>query len=105
MRYSGPFEDFRGVMRQIETVQGVAAATPFIYSQVMLRTASATTGAVLRGIDPETVGRVMKTLESVKVPEAGPAGGPEGAGAGCRASSSAGNWPRIWAWSRATWST
>jgi lipoprotein-releasing system permease protein len=78
MRYSGPLEDYRGVMRQIETVDGVAAATPFIYSQVMLRTASATTGAVLRGIDPETVGRVMKTLESVKVPEAGS----EGAGGG-----------------------
>jgi lipoprotein-releasing system permease protein len=78
MRYSGPLEDYRGVLRQIETVEGVAAATPFIYSQVMLRTASATTGAVLRGIDPETVGRVMKTLESVKVPEAGS----EGAGGG-----------------------
>ena len=80
MRYSGPFEDYRGVMRQIETVEGVAAATPFIYSQVMLRTASATTGAVLRGIDPETVGHVMKTLENVKLPEAGTGGGPEGAG-------------------------
>jgi lipoprotein-releasing system permease protein len=69
MRYGGPIEDYRGVMQRAEAEQGIAGATPFIYSQVMLRTASATTGAVLRGIDPETVGRVMKTLESVKVPE------------------------------------
>jgi lipoprotein-releasing system permease protein len=79
MRYSGPLEDYREVTRRVEAVEGIAAATPFIYSQVMLRTASATTGAVLRGIDPETVGRVMKTLESVKVPETGPAGGGEDA--------------------------
>jgi lipoprotein-releasing system permease protein len=47
MRYSGPFEEYRDVIR-IEPVRGVVASTPFIYSQVMLRTASATTGAVLR---------------------------------------------------------
>ena len=79
MRSSGPLEKYREVMRNAEAVDGIAATTPFIYSQVMLRTASATTGAVLRGIDPETVGRVMKTLESVKVPETGPAGSGEDA--------------------------
>jgi lipoprotein-releasing system permease protein len=79
MRSSGPLEKYREVMRNAEAVDGIAATTPFIYSQVMLRTASATTGAVLRGIDPETVGRVMKTLESVKVPETGPAGSAQGA--------------------------
>ena len=79
MRTGGPLEDYREVMRRAEAVEGIAAATPFIYSQVMLRTASATTGAVLRGIDSETVGRVMKTLESVKVPETGPAGSGEDA--------------------------
>ena len=79
MRTGGLLEDYREVMRRAEAVEGIAAATPFIYSQVMLRTASATTGAVLRGIDSETVGRVMKTLESVKVPETGPAGSGEDA--------------------------
>jgi len=79
MRTGGPLEDYREVMRRAEAVEGIAAATPFIYSQVMLRTASATTGAVLRGIDSETVGRVMKTLESVKVPETGPPGSGEDA--------------------------
>lgn len=81
MRYSGPFEEYRDVMHRIEPVPGVVASTPFIYSQVMLRTASATTGAVLRGIDPGTIGRVLKTLESVKVPETGAPGDPEVPGA------------------------
>jgi len=82
MRYNGPFEEYREVMKQIEPVQGVVASTPFIYSQVMLRTASSTIGAVLRGIDPGTIGRVLKTLEGVKVPETGPPGGPDVPGAG-----------------------
>jgi lipoprotein-releasing system permease protein len=58
----------------------VTASTPFIYSQVMLRTAANTTGAVLRGIDPATIGGVLKTLENVKLPESAPAGDPEPSG-------------------------
>jgi lipoprotein-releasing system permease protein len=71
MRYSGPFEEYPEVMRRVEAVTGVAASTPFIYSQVMLRSAANTTGAVLRGIDPATIGGVLKTLANVMVPEAG----------------------------------
>ena len=77
MRYSGPMEGYRDVMRQTEKVPGVAAATPFIYSQVMLRSVSNTTGAVLRGIDPATIGSVLKTLADVKVPETAIASGAE----------------------------
>ncbi len=72
MRYSGPFEDYRAVMQRVNQVDGVAASTPFIYTQVMLRTAANTTGAMLRGIDPATIGGVLKTLENVSVPEGGP---------------------------------
>jgi len=71
MRYSGPFEEYAEVMRRVEAVPGVAACTPFIYSQVMLRSVANTTGAVLRGIDPATIGGVLKTLANVMVPEAG----------------------------------
>ncbi|HSV92796.1 MAG TPA: ABC transporter permease, partial [Desulfobacterales bacterium] len=68
MRYSGPFEDYRPIMGRVAEVGGVAATTPFIYTQVMLRTAANTTGAMLRGIDPATIGGVLKTLENVRVP-------------------------------------
>jgi lipoprotein-releasing system permease protein len=82
MRYSGPFEEYPEVMRRVEAVPGVAASTPFIYSQVMLRTAANTTGAVLRGIDPATIGGVLKTLANVMVPEAGAVAAAEADGAG-----------------------
>jgi lipoprotein-releasing system permease protein len=72
MRYSGPFEDSRAVMQRVDRIDGVAASTPFIYTQVMLRTAANTTGAMLRGIDPATIGGVLKTLENVRVPEGAP---------------------------------
>ena len=82
LRYSGPFEEYSEVMRRVEAVPGVAASTPFIYSQVMLRTAANTTGAVLRGIDPATIGGVLKTLANVMVPEAGAVAAAEAGGAG-----------------------
>ena len=80
MRYSGPFEEYRPVMQRIADVEGVAASTPFIYTQVMLRTTANTTGAMLRGIDPATIGGVLKTLENVRVPEGGAAAGADPAG-------------------------
>jgi lipoprotein-releasing system permease protein len=60
MRHGGAFADYRNVMERIEAAEGVRATTPFIYSQVMLRTASGVSGAVLRGVDPQTVGNVVK---------------------------------------------
>jgi lipoprotein-releasing system permease protein len=80
LRYQGPFDAYREVMQRVDGVPGVTASTPFIYSQVMLRTAANTTGAVLRGIDPATIGGVLKTLENVKLPESAPAGDPEPSG-------------------------
>ena len=60
MRHGGSFADHRNVMHRIESTPGVEAATPFIYTQVMIRSATGVSGAVLRGIDPETVGSVVK---------------------------------------------
>ena len=77
MRYSGPFEEYRPVMERVAGVDGVAASTPFTYTQVMLRTPANTTGAMLRGIDPATIGGVLKTLENVRVPEGGQSAGAE----------------------------
>jgi len=59
----GPFRDYPQVLDQVRQTRGVAAATPFVYSQVMLRTASGASGAVLRGIDPDSAGRVIRNIE------------------------------------------
>lgn len=63
MRHGGSFIDYRSVMKQVKNTKGVEAATPFIYTQVMLRSSSRVSGAVLRGIDPESAGHVIKVLE------------------------------------------
>jgi len=68
MRYSGPFTKYHQVMQAVEQIDGVEAATPFIYTQGMLRSKSGLSGAVIRGIDPESAGRVMTTLKDVSLP-------------------------------------
>lgn len=65
MRYGDGFDDYRETIKRVEAVDGVVAASPFIYSQVMLRSARGVSGAVLRGIDSATAGRVIPTLGRV----------------------------------------
>jgi lipoprotein-releasing system permease protein len=63
-RQPGPFTDYRQVRAYVEKVDGVEAATPLIYSQVMLRSRSGVSGAVLRGIDPDSADTVIRKLDS-----------------------------------------
>ena len=65
MRHGSPFSDYRGIFEQVINTDGVEAATPFIYSQCMLRSTSGVSGAVMRGIDPDSAGRVIKILDSL----------------------------------------
>ena len=63
MRHGGNFADYKKVLDQINTVEDIVGATPVIYSQVMLRSPSGLlSGAVLRGIDPESSGKVIPVL-------------------------------------------
>ena len=68
MRQGGAFNDYRRVVTYAESVDGVLAAAPVIYEQVMLRSARGVSGAVLRGIDPNSAGKVIKTLENISLP-------------------------------------
>jgi len=63
MRHGGSFTNYPKTLAYLKNVQGVEAATPFIFAQVMLRSKSGVAGAVLRGIDPDTVGQVVKKLD------------------------------------------
>ena len=68
LRHGGAFTQYREILQNVEKTPGVEAATPFIYAQIMLRSKNGAAGAVLRGIDPESAGRVMKTLQDVDLP-------------------------------------
>ena len=64
MRHDGSFSGYKEISKQINELHGVEAATPFIYSQIMLRSSTGVSGAVLRGIDPESAGSVIKILKN-----------------------------------------
>ncbi|NCC23787.1 MAG: lipoprotein-releasing ABC transporter permease subunit [Deltaproteobacteria bacterium] len=51
--------DYRDLAEKCLQVPRILAATPFIYSEVMLSTPSGVKGVVLRGIDPKTAGDVL----------------------------------------------
>ncbi|UCE53883.1 MAG: lipoprotein-releasing ABC transporter permease subunit [Desulfobacterales bacterium] len=68
MRYDRAFTEYHQILKEVEKTEGVGAATPFIYTQGMLRSKSGASGAVIRGIDPETAGYVIKTLKDVYLP-------------------------------------
>ena len=65
MRHGSAFKQYDTVLEKILKTQGVEAATPYIITQGMLRSKSGAVGAVVRGIDPQTAGQVMQTLEKV----------------------------------------
>ncbi|MFB3885511.1 MAG: lipoprotein-releasing ABC transporter permease subunit [Thermodesulfobacteriota bacterium] len=54
------------VLKKVEGVKGVVSAAPFIYNQVMLSSESNVSGVVLKGIDPDRVGRVTELGHDLK---------------------------------------
>ena len=59
MEYTGGMEDHEGIMKKVESVDGVVASTPFIYGQAMLKNRGRVTGVVLRGMSTETSANVI----------------------------------------------
>lgn len=61
-RYTAPFSDYSRVMKAVADMNGVQAVTPFILSQIMIRTSAGVSAALLRGVDPLTAHQVIQTL-------------------------------------------
>jgi lipoprotein-releasing system permease protein len=59
MSYKGGIRDIDEVVQKTLSVDGVVSATPFIYSQIMIKSYGNISGAILRGIDPHTAGSVI----------------------------------------------
>lgn len=58
--------DYSQVARQVESVSGVVAVTPFILTQIMVSTPGQVTGAVLRGIDIQSAPKVISVDRIIK---------------------------------------
>ena len=65
LKSSGTMEDYRGLMEKLRAIPGVVAATPFIYSQVMLSSGKNVSGVVLRGMDPVSDAKVTNFQKSL----------------------------------------
>lgn len=63
MRYSGWIQNYQQTSSIIEGLEGVSAATPFVYAQGMLRSAQGVSGLVLRGVDPHHTVVQLATLK------------------------------------------
>ena len=66
MSYKGGIIDTEAVIKKALEVDGVLSATPFIYSQVMIKHAGNISGAILRGVDPATAGTVIDIDSMIK---------------------------------------
>jgi len=66
LSYEGAFLDYDRIARDTSAVEGVVAATPFIYSQVMVNSQGSVSGSVLRGIDTSTAGKVIAIDRMIK---------------------------------------
>lgn len=66
LSHAGPVEDGAALAARAARQPGVAAATPFIYSQAMVTTSHAVSGAVVRGVDPAHLNDVVDIRAHMK---------------------------------------
>jgi len=66
LNLSGTFGDYRQVEEDVRSQEGVVGVTPFVFSQVMLNNGGNVSGAVLRGIDPDSAGEVIDFKGMIK---------------------------------------
>lgn len=66
LSYKGAFNDYKRVAGRVGQVEGAVATTPFIHSQVMVNRSGNVSGAILRGIQPETAGNVLNIENMIK---------------------------------------
>jgi lipoprotein-releasing system permease protein len=60
--------EYREVIERVQKIKGVVAATPFIQTQVMLSSDDGgISGAILRGIDPQTAPGVISIKKDLKI--------------------------------------
>jgi lipoprotein-releasing system permease protein len=66
LSHKGAFNDYKRVAGRVGQVEGVVATTPFIHSQVMVDRSGNVSGAILRGIHPQTTGNVLSIERMIK---------------------------------------
>lgn len=63
----GGISDYRDIASKIEELPHVVSAAPFIQNEVMLTSHAATTGSIIRGIEPALEGKVTDISKTLKL--------------------------------------
>ena len=61
------FENWQSVLENVRKVRGVAAATPVVIGEAMASSAANTSGTLVKGIDPQTIGDVIDLKKNIEV--------------------------------------
>jgi len=61
-RYGGTLPDPEDALAEIEAVDGVAHASPFVYAELMVKSDRASTGVIVKGVDPVRTGPVTHVM-------------------------------------------
>jgi lipoprotein-releasing system permease protein len=62
----GSVADPFALAKRVDAMDGVIAASPYLFSQVMISSGTASTGAILRGVDIPTVGKVTRLPRDIR---------------------------------------
>ncbi len=65
-RFGGTISQPKKIIADVQTVNGVEAASPYIYGQALISSGRNSSGIVLRGIDPATAGKVIAIDREMK---------------------------------------
>jgi lipoprotein-releasing system permease protein len=71
LQYGGNFSGYQEAVATVEGTEGVVAAAPFVYSEVMIRSPFAAAGVIIKGIDLERTPKVTDVSANL---QAGPNG-------------------------------
>jgi lipoprotein-releasing system permease protein len=71
INYNGNFTDYDSKVAAVEQTDGVKAASPFVYAEVMIRSERGAAGVVFKGIDPEKVSEVTDVTSNIKIAPGG----------------------------------
>ena len=72
LNYEGNFDLGEDTLSRIEGIDGIDAAAPFVYSEMMIRSTQGAAGVVFKGIDPEYTPKVTNLVESLEIGPDGP---------------------------------
>lgn len=65
-RYKMTLDNYDEIVSEVEKIDNVVAASPFIYYKAAISSASAGDGIVVRGIDPESEARTSSIADDIK---------------------------------------